>query len=85
MSQFDKILIAVNSRGRIVVVERFPDNEKHAGMNELLNEMEDNIEVTLIPGIYWVEVEMIFDNYYHPEYETFYLDIIDGSWNKVEL
>lgn len=52
-----KLQIAVGIHGRIVVLEKFPDDEKHAGLNEMLDEL-DEWYTDEPPGIYVATIEI---------------------------
>lgn len=70
-----KCKIAVGISGKIVILEGFPDDEKHAGLHEMLEEMEAEVELDELPGVY--ECECVVKNNYHadPQYDSAYVDI----------
>ena len=47
-----ELKIAVGLSGRIVVMKSFPDDEKHAGLHDLVDDFETETEVEKKPGLY---------------------------------
>lgn len=71
-----KTKIAVGITGRIVVLEKFPDDEKHAGLEEMLEELENDSESNEPPGVYMATMSITDKNYNgDPTYDYVYLDI----------
>lgn len=81
-----QLKVAVNRRGRLIVIEDFPDDERHAGLHEMVPDLEDG-EYQVIagnniqnqePGIYLADVTV--DTYdggrAGPEYQDAFLRIV---------
>ena len=83
-------IIAVNKRGRILVLEGFPDDEFHGGLHEMLEFAEDDIEVDYAPGLYIATFGITNNSTStsNPEYDNVYLDIEKmepiNEWRKVK-
>jgi len=78
-----RLKIYVGLRGRFVLCEEFPDDEKHCGLNEMLKEMIDEdpyISGTVATGFYWATIEMEGADNQDPQYDSHYLyvDKIEG-------
>ena len=46
-----RLKVAVNRRGRLIVLEEFPQDEHHAGLHEMIPDLEDG-EYDIESGIY---------------------------------
>lgn len=47
-----KLKIAVGISGRIIVLEKFPNDEKHQGLDEMLEGLENDYMEFTEPGVY---------------------------------
>ncbi|HUM42166.1 MAG TPA: hypothetical protein PKI14_04380 [Fervidobacterium sp.] len=70
-----KCKIAVGISGKILVLEGFPDDEYHAGLQEMLEEMESEVELDELPGVYECECVIKNDGYVYPHHDYAYLDV----------
>lgn len=72
-----ELKVAVNRRGKLIVLEEFPQDEHHAGLHEMIPELEDG-EYDIESGIYMadcvVETSMNY-NASSPDDST-YLNIV---------
>lgn len=71
-----ELKVAVSITGRIAVLERFPDDEEHAGLHEMLLEFESaGIETDDSPGLYMATFFVDQTNPYDPSDVEAYLEI----------
>lgn len=52
MKTFKKLKVAVGVHGKIVFLEKFPEDEHHAYLNENLPDLESECDFNDAPGIY---------------------------------
>ena len=56
-SKFKKLKIAIGVHGNVVFLEKFPDDEHHAYMNDDLSNVESDSTFKDAPGIYLATLE----------------------------
>lgn len=66
--------IAVGISGRVLFLEKFPDDEEHAGLNDFIPDIEYSIDVTEPPGLYMASFRFVTANSFLEPDEQ-YLDI----------
>lgn len=71
-----KLKIAVGVRGNCVLLERFPDDEEHYGLQDMLEEFETNCTFDDPPGVYLAEFDLVGNNPIDPTDYDVYLDVI---------
>jgi hypothetical protein len=72
-----ELKVAVGITGRVVVLEQFPDDEEHAGLHEMLAEIEiDSSEVEYSAGIYMATFQVEQTSPRDPSDIEAYLDIV---------
>jgi hypothetical protein len=59
-----RLKVAVNRRGRLVVIEEFPQDEHHAGLHEMIPDLEDG-EYNVEAGIYYADCVVETSMKYH--------------------
>ena len=74
-SDFGPAIVAVGLDKRCVILEGFPDDEKHYGLKEMLEEVQDNSEFDLPAGVYKMYFYIENTNTYNPEYDNVYLEL----------
>lgn len=72
-----KLKIAVGISGRVTVLEGFPDDEKHAGLHELVSDFEENIELDEPAGIYTALMTVNTVTYKDPQDDSVTLEILN--------
>lgn len=71
-----ELKVAVSISGRVSILERFPDDEEHAGLHEMLLELElDSVEAGEAPGVYMATFYIDHTQNYDPSDDSAYLDI----------
>lgn len=69
-----KLKVAVGIHGYVVLLEKFPNDQEHAYLNEELRNIESDCIFDETPGIYLAEFEKTGWQNYEGEYDS-YLDI----------
>lgn len=70
-----KLKIAVGITGYILALESFPNDEEHAGLNELLGDLVDNSCVDEESGVYTADLSVEMTDYGDPTTDFAYLAI----------
>lgn len=53
-----KLKVAVGINGKFVFLEKFPDDEEHYGLKEMLDDLEYEGDLTDPPGVYMATMAM---------------------------
>jgi len=53
-----KLKVAVGVNGNIVALEKFPDEERHAGLNDMIEDLEGYFETDETPGVYLATISI---------------------------
>jgi len=74
-----KLKVAVGISGRVLALEKFPNDEKHAYLDEMIPDLEDYADVNEPAGVYEADIgiEQSSSSLMGPEYDSSYL-VING-------
>lgn len=69
--------IAIGVTGKVVLLEKFPDDETHSFMNDLIDDFEKNTDSLETPGVYLAQFGLENIGSKDPTEDDVYLVITD--------